>query len=125
MSIKDEIDIIMNVNVDTNKYLNSLIQKNKKDLIDFIYVDNINTIIGKHSIFIRYISTKGRLFYGGILYKVIKENDIFYLLLVNKNKTVWKISFNDNFIFYKTINTISDNENKRNAFLSFLEKYDK
>ena len=124
MSIKDEIDIIMSVNINTKKYLNSLILQHKKDLIDFIYVDEINNIIGKTSLFIRYISTKGKLGYGGILYKVIKEHYIFYLLLVNKDKKVWKISFNDNFIFYKTIETITDSDNKRQFFMNFLDKYD-
>jgi len=121
--INKEIDIIMNLQINTKTYLNNLIKKFKKELDGFSYVSSINEIIGMKKIYIRYISVKGQLGYGGFYSKVIKKNDQFYILLINSNKKIWEVSFNDNFIFYKMINT--NNDDKREFFNSFLKKYDK
>jgi len=118
-----EIDIIMNLQINTNAYLNNLIKKFKKELDGFIYASTINEIIGMKKIYIRYISIKGQFGYGGFYNKVIETDGQFYILLINSNKKIWEVSFNNNFIFYKKINTNDDD--KRNLFNNFLQKYDK
>jgi hypothetical protein len=116
-----EIDKIYNIQIDTNKYLNKLLEKYKNELDGFKYAPSINDIIQNKKIFIRYISTKGKLCYGGIYYKVDEKNNKFYILLVNKYKNIWSISFDENFIFFKNIS--DDNDNKRDLFKSLLDKY--
>ena len=118
-----EIDIIMNLQINTNTYLNNLIKKFKKELDGFSYASTINEIIGMKKIFIRYISVKGQLGYGGFYNKVINKNGQFYILLISSTKKIWEVSFNDNFIFYKKINT--DDDDKRELFNNLLKKYDK
>ena len=116
-----EIDKIYKIQIDTNKYLNKLTEKYKNELNGFNYAITINDIIQNKKIFIRYISTKGKLEYGGFYYKVIEEYNKFYILLVNKYKNIWSISFDDHFIFYKNI--LDDNDNKREMFKDLLDKY--
>ena len=117
----DEIIMINKLKINTNDYLNKLKEKYKKDLIDFNYAKSVNEIIQNKKIFIRYISVKGKLEYGGFYYKVIEENNKFYILLINKYKKVWKISFDDNFIFYKNI--LDENDNKREVFKDLLKRF--
>lgn len=123
MSKLDEINIIMNLDINTNNYLAKLVKKYKKDLFGFIYAENINEIIQFKNVFIRYITIKGQLGYGGFYYKVIEENKKYYILLINQNKKIWKVSFDDNFIFYKNIE--NNNDQKRNFFNDLLSKFNK
>jgi len=116
-----EINKIYNIQIDTNKYLDKLIEKYKNELDGFIYAPIINDIIQNKKIFIRYISTKDKLEYGGIYYKVVEKDNKFYILLINKYKNIWSISFDENFIFYKNI--LDDNGNKREMFKDLLDKY--
>ena len=121
-NIIDEINCIYNIQINTNNYITKLIKKYKNDLIDFVYASEINEIIQQKNIFIRYISINGKLEYGGIYYKVEEQNGIFYILLINKQKKIWKISFNDNYLFYKKIE--NENDNKRKLFENLIKKYD-
>ena len=121
MSKLDEVNIIMNLEINTNDYLEKLKKKYKKELNNFIYINHINDIIQIKNAYIRYISIKGKIGYGGIYYKVEKENNIFFILLINQNKKIWKISFNDNFIFYKLIE--NNNNQKRTYFTELLDKF--
>jgi hypothetical protein len=116
-----EIDKIYNVQIDTNKYLNKLTEKYKNELDGFNYAPTINDIIQNKKIFIRYISTKGKLGYGGIYYKVVEEGNKFYILLINKYKNIWSISFDENFIFYKKI--LDENDSKKEIFKNLIDKY--
>jgi hypothetical protein len=117
----EEINLIYTIEIDTNKFLNNLIKKYKIELENFEYATEINEIIQLKNIYIRYISIKGKLNYGGFYYKVIKKNKKFYILLINKYKKIWEVSFDDNFIFYlKILNT---NETKRDMFTNFIKKY--
>lgn len=117
----DEINEIYNIQIDSNKYLNKLIEKYKNQLDNFIYAQSVNDIIQHKNIFIRYISIKGKLGYGGIYYKVVKKNNKFYILLINKYKKCWSISFDENYIFYKI--NLDNNNNKREIFKNLLDKY--
>ncbi len=119
MSKKKEIEEILNQSIDINKQLNILKNKYKNEIEGFIYLDNITDIINKKKIFIRYISISEKLEWGGFLYKIEKINNIYYLFLINKNKKIWKIDFNKNYIFYKEI--MHANDNIRNIFMKFLE----
>jgi hypothetical protein len=121
MSKLDEVNIIMNLEINTNNYLEKLKKKYKNELNDFTYVNHINDIIILKDAFIRYISVKGQIGYGGFYYKVIKENNNFFILLINQNKKIWKVSFNDNFIFYKFIE--NNNDQKRMYFTDLLNKF--
>ena len=117
----NEIDIIYSIEINTNKFLNKLIEKYKNELTGFIYAETINEIIQNKKIYIRYISVKGKLEYGGIFYKVIEKNKKFYIFLINKYKNIWSILFDENFIFYTNI--LDTNDNKREIFKNILEKY--
>jgi len=121
MSKLDEVNIIMDLEINTNKYLAKLIKKYKNELNGFTYLPDINDIIQQKKIFIRYISVQGILGFGGFYNKVIKKNNKFYILLVNQNKQFWEIGFDDNFIFYKNIE--NNNDQKRNFFTDLLKKY--
>lgn len=117
----NEIDIIYSIKIDTNNFLNKLIEKYKNELDGFTYAQTINEIIQNKKIYIRYISVKGKLEYGGIYYKVIKKDKKFYIFLINKYKNIWSILFDENFIFYTNI--LDTNDNKREIFKKLLDKY--
>ncbi len=121
MSKLDEVNIIMNLEINTNKFLAKLVKKYKNELNGFTYLPTINDVIQLKKIFIRYISIKGVLGYGGFYSKVIERNGKFFIILVNQNKQSWDISFDDNFIFYKNIE--NNNDQKRNFFTNLLNKY--
>lgn len=117
----DEINEIYKININTEKYLKKIKKKYENELKNFIYAENINDIIQHKNIFIKYISVKGKYYNGGIYYKVIKKNNKFYILLINKYKKVWEILFDDNFIFYSKL--LNNNDIKREMFKELLDKF--
>lgn len=121
MSKLDEVNIIMNLEINNNKFLAKLVKKYKNELNGFTYLATINEVIQLKKVFIRYISVKGQLGYGGFYNKVVERNGKFFILLVSQNKKVWEISFDDNFIFYKDIE--NTNDQKRSFLTSLLDKY--
>lgn len=120
----NEIIDILNSPVDIKTQLYILKKKYKDQLTDFIYCDDINQIYEIKNIYIRYIGINGIIGWGGFLFKIDKNNKNSIIYLINKNKKVWKIYFNTNYIFYKII-IKSKNENMKTMFLDFLNTYDK
>lgn len=117
----DEINEIYKININTEKYLKKIKKQYENELKNFIYAEHINDVIQQKNIFIKYISVKGKYYNGGIYYKVINKNNKFYILLINKCKKIWEVSFDDNFIFYSKI--LNDNDNKRKMFKELLDKF--
>jgi hypothetical protein len=115
----DEINAIFDLQIDNEIYLQKIINKYKKYLEGFIYAQNITDLYEKINLFIRYISINGKIGWGGFLYK-IENNEIW---LINKNKKIWKINFNTNYVFY--IKIIKNNNDKtRDIFIKFLSDID-
>ncbi len=121
MSKLDEVNIIMDLEINSNNFLTKLVKKYKNELNGFIYISEINDIIQLKKVFIRYISVKGLLYYGGFYNKVIEKNGKYFILLINQHRKIWEVSFDDNFIFYKNIE--NNNDQKRSFFTDLLNKY--
>jgi len=119
MDKTQEINDILNMQVIDQ--LNDIKKKYKKELLDFIYIENEIEIISLKYAFIRYVGINGLLYYGGIYYKCEKINNDLFILLINKNKKPWKIKVNNNYIFYKKYNR-NINDSQRELYSYFLEE---
>ena len=87
--------------------------KYSKELEDYEFVYNSDEFYQlKIGGYIRYFNLNNELKWGGILLKVFKQEDRNLMVLV---------SFDKNYIFYKTHKTASDINRK--LFISFLDKY--
>ena len=115
-----EIDAIFDLVIDTKQQLKFLKEKYKKELENFKYIKKITDIYGKQKIYIRYIGINGRLYWGGFLFKINKINNKFIILLINKDKKPWSVDFDTHYVFY---NSIIRDDNLRDIFTEFLDKY--
>jgi hypothetical protein len=106
------------VEVNINEKIKEFKKKYQEELDGFTYIDDKIIISTLKNKFIRYIGFNGLLNYGGFLYKV--ENGLIYL--INKDRRIWKINIDQNFIFYKDI-IKTNNDLRRNAFDIFLKNY--
>ena len=104
---------------DRDKFIEKISKKFYKELEKYVFVDNINDI--KLGGYIRYVNCDEELKWGGILKKIINENNKHYLLIANKYNNITRVSFEYNYIFYRNIITRSDK--LREIFISSLEKY--
>jgi hypothetical protein len=103
---------------DRDKFIEKISSKFYKELEKYIFVDNINDI--KLGGYIRYVNCDEELKWGGILKKIIVENDKHYLLLSNKYKQFTRVAFEYNYIFYRSIVTRADK--LREIFISYLDE---
>jgi hypothetical protein len=103
---------------DKNEFIEKISNKFYKELEKYIYVDNINDI--KLGGYIRYVNSCEELKWGGIIKKIILENDKHYLLLANKYNNITRVCFEYNYIFYKKMITRSDK--LREIFISYLDE---
>ena len=71
--------------------------------------------------YIRYINLNNKLKWGGILLKVFKQEDRNLMVIGNSSFKRLIVSFDKNYVFYKSHKTASDINRK--VFISFLEKY--
>jgi hypothetical protein len=103
---------------DKNEFIEKISKNFYKELEKYIFVDNINEI--KLGGYIRYVNSCEELKWGGILKKIIIENDKHYLLLANKYNNLTRVSFEYNYIFYRSIVTRADK--LREIFVSYLDE---
>jgi hypothetical protein len=103
---------------DKNKFIDKISNKFYKELEKYIFVENINDI--KLGGYIRYVNSYEELKWGGILKKIIFENDKHYLLLANKYNNITRVCFEYNYIFYRNIITRADK--LREIFISYLDE---
>ncbi len=103
---------------DRDLFIEKISKKFYKELEKYIFVDNINDI--KLGGYIRYVNSCEELKWGGILKKIIIENDKHYLLLANKYNNITRVCFEYNYCFYRNIVTRSDK--LREIFISYLDE---
>ena len=97
-------------------------KKYKKELEDYEFVYNSEEFYQlKIGGYIRYINLNNKLKWGGILLKVFKQEDRNLMVIGNSNFKRLVVSFDKNYVFYKSHKTASDINRK--LFISFLEKY--
>jgi len=119
----NEINYILNSEYkpNINKIINK-IKKKYKQLENFNYVDNVDFFKTAKRKYLYYVDFNYNLYYGGIFYKIEERDDDTFIFLV-KNKKVWSISFNNNFIFETSI--LTENQKMRKEFEEFLLKNSK
>lgn len=110
--------------------INIKIQNFKKQyseqLEDYEYVQNLfefnNLKLGGY---IRYITFNNKFRWGGILLKkhYDKKTNRNLMIVANKNYKRNIVSFDNNYIFYKSHRTLNDNYRK--LFISYLKENDK
>ncbi len=103
---------------DRNTFIEKISNKFYKELEKYIFIDNINDI--KLGGYIRYVNSMEELKWGGIVKKIIIQNDKHYLLLANKYNNITRVCFEYNYIFYRHIVTRSDK--LREIFISYLDE---
>ena len=105
-----------------DKKINKWKKKYSKELEDYEFVYNSDEFYQlKIGGYIRYFNLNNELKWGGILLKVFKQEDRNLMVLGNSEFKRMIVSFDKNYIFYKTHKTASDINRK--LFISFLDKY--
>ena len=101
MSKKRLKDINSMIDNNIKDTFNSYIEKYAKELSSYVYIDNVNdfsllTLKGS----MRYINKYDKkLRFGGLLVKIY-EKDNKYFAMIKRNKNIYNVSFDGNFIFY-------------------------
>lgn len=97
-------------------------KKYKKELEDYEFVYNSDEFYQlKIGGYVRYFNLNNKLKWGGILLKVFKQEDRNLMVIGNSSFKRLVVSFDKNYVFYKSHKTTSDINRK--LFISFLEKY--
>ena len=97
-------------------------KKYSKELEDYEFVFNSDEFYQlKIGGYIRYFNLNNELKWGGILLKVFKQEDRNLMVLGNSDFKRMVVSFDKNYVFYKSHKTASDINRK--LFISFLDKY--
>ena len=106
---KHSIDIEDNTNK-ILRYVNKLKIKYKDELDEYKFIDGNNIQKMKEGNLIRYVNLKGELKWGGILVKIENKEKIskITLTLRNTKNKLWKVRFNNYYIFQKKIKTKND-----------------
>lgn len=117
-----EVQQIMkyNENINNKDRIKKYYVKYRKELEDFIYIDNERYFENNKKIYIRYIGFNDKLNYGGFFVKIEKKNNTSYIYLINTKRKIWYIDFKRYFIFINKI--ITEDDKIRKAFIEFLEK---
>ena len=119
---KHEIEEILNKREKINilEKIKDLRKLYKSELKDFKYVVDPNLFLTFKKKYVRYIEFNNNLNYGGFLYKTEKINNNFIIYLINKDKKIWTIDFNKNYIFVHDI--ITENDKLRANFEKYLNE---
>ena len=109
--------------IDMNKKITKWRLKYEKELEDYEFVYNVDEFYQlKMGGYIRYFNLNDELRWGGILLKKVKNNEINLMILANSDFKRFTVSFDRNYVFYKSHKTQSDKNRK--IFLTYLNKYD-
>ena len=110
-----ELTKMYNYKPNTNKRLSKIYFNYQNELENFAYLSDISELENnKEKLYIKYVGVNNKFGYGGFLYKF----DNYYITLISQYKKVWRISINDNFIFYRRVT--NENDKMREQFESFL-----
>jgi len=91
---------------------------NELEDYEFIYnIEDYNKI--KLGGYVRYFNLNNDIRWGGILFKKYEEKDRHLMIISNSDFKRFVVSFEKNYIFYKTHKTASDNLKK--IFLTFIK----
>jgi hypothetical protein len=119
--LKEVNDIL---NTQTNIFIKNIIDElynNFNDLKNFTYIENEEQILTLKNCIIRYVTFGKKLYYGGFFLKFEKINNDMFIYLINKERKVWKINFNNYYVFFA--NKHNKNDNKRQLFESIINNY--
>ena len=110
-----ELTKMYNYKPNTNKRLSKIYFNYPNELENFACLSDISELENnKEKLYIKYVGVNNKFGYGGFLYKF----DNYYITLISQYKKVWRISINDNFIFYRRVT--NENDKMREQFESFL-----
>ena len=104
--------------IDLNSKIKELKKLYKDELKGFKYVDDPNIFLQIKNKYIRYIGFNNKINYGGFFLKAVYKGNTVYIYLINKDKKVWYIDFNRNYVFINDI--INENVKMRKAFELYL-----
>lgn len=111
------------LNTDTNINLDSKIRElkhtYKSELKGFKYVTDPDVFLNIKRKYVRYVGFNNQVYYGGFLVKTEKKNNTIFIYLINTNKKIWSIDFNNYYIFINDIIS-TKNEKIRKAFELYL-----
>jgi hypothetical protein len=102
---------------------NIIIQLYKKysELENFTYIENEEHVLTLKNCVIRYVSFSKKLYYGGFFLKFEKINNNLFIYLINKERQIWKINFNNYYVFFA--NKHNKNENMRKIFDNIINNF--
>jgi hypothetical protein len=119
MSIKEVRKILgTKVEIFIDSKLKEIKKKYKEDLKDFKYVSDNNIFFNIKNKYIRYVGFNNKINYGGFFLKAEKKNNSIYIYLINKDRKVWSIDVNKNYVYINDI--ITHNERMRKEFEKYL-----
>jgi hypothetical protein len=117
----DEVKKILNTikKVDIEAKIKNFKKIYKTELKGFKYVSDPNIFLNLKKKYIRYVEFNDKINYGGFFYKAEKINNTIIIYLINKDKKIWSIDFNKNYIFINDI--VTENDKIRHMFENFLK----
>jgi hypothetical protein len=119
MSIKEVRKILgTKEEISIDSKLKEIKKKYKEDLKDFKYVSDNNIFFNIKNKYIRYVGFNNKINYGGFFLKAEKKNNSIYIYLINKDRKVWSIDVNKNYVYINDI--ITHNERMRKEFEKYL-----
>ena len=98
----------------------------KNELIDFTYINTLEDFkkMGLGGVVRVFTLANDELKKGGILVKVANENNKWYALLsIPKLRYIWKIYFDNNYVFYRVPYNVYISDDTTDAFKNILDKF--
>jgi hypothetical protein len=117
----EEIKKLLNkkVNIDVESKISYLKKKFKEALKDFTYISDYKFFLKNKKFYVRYVGFNDIINYGGFFLKAEKKNNNVIIFLINKDKKVWQVDFNRNYVFINNI--LSNDEKMRKTFEEYLK----
>jgi hypothetical protein len=123
MDIKKKIREVRNIldskeEIFIDVKLKEIKKKYKDDLKEFKYVSDNNIFLNIKNKYIRYVGFNNKINYGGFFLKAENKNNTIFIYLINKDRKIWSIDVNKNYVFINDI--ITENDKMRKEFEKFL-----
>ena len=90
-----------------------------KDLKGFKYVVDPQLFFGMKNKYVKYVGFNNKLYFGGFFLKAESKGDSIFIYMINKDKKVWSIDFNRNYIFVN--DKITEDDKIRDIFEQYLK----